>query len=544
MLSALIRAAAMVIALSMAQARADLRLSWFDAQRPGAQAVVATELLRQAFSFGLDPADYQAQALTTAVQNALQSDDWDDGARQRLDAALTEAMQRYLSDLQSGRVTPGQVQASFAPRKRPHEDVSLILRQAVAGGQLAQAVQTMARHTPMAQPLQAALQQYRDLVDAPQWRAPLPMPGRGKLVAGQEYPGLDMLVRRLQALGDLDTALSTAPLVTSALIAVPPKPPLFAGALVEAVRTFQLRHGLEPDGVIGRLTLAQLNVTPAQRVRQIELTLERLRWTPLLQGRRMVVVNVPEFMLRAYAVRPDGVDIALEMKIIVGKALDTRTPLFDEDMLRIEFSPYWNIPRSIALSETLPRLRDDPAYFAQQGFEFVTSERTVVNTLSEFNLEAVQQGRWRIRQRPGPQNALGAIKFIFPNNGNIYLHHTPAPRLFARERRDFSHGCIRVEAPVALAQFVLQEDPQWSEERIRSAMDSGVSRTFNLREPLPVLIAYATVVVKNGAVHFYDDLYGHDRLLDQALRARSAALAHASVPAVVPSRLSVPAFAP
>lgn len=533
MVPALIRtiAMAMTIALTMAHARAGLPLSWFEAQRPGAQAVQATELLRQAPTYGLDPADYQAQALTAAVQIARQSGNWDVNARQQLDAALTQAMQRYLSDLQSGRVTPEQVQATFAPRKRPQADVSVILRQAVASGQLPQAVQTMARHTPTAQPLQDALQRYRDLAGKPQWLTPLPMPGGGKLVAGQGYPGLDMLAQRLQALGDLDAKPPTPVRSTDALVEAPPVQPLFAGALIEAVRTFQHRHGLEPDGVIGRLTLAQLNVTPAQRVRQIELTLERLRWTPLLQGRRMVVVNVPEFMLRAYTVRPDGVDIALEMKIIVGKALDTRTPLFDEDMLRIEFSPYWNIPRSITVNETLPRLRADPAYFEQQGLEFVTSERTVINTLSEANLASVEQGGWRIRQRPGPKNALGAIKFIFPNNGNIYLHHTPAPSLFARERRDFSHGCIRVEAPVALAQFVLQEDPQWTEERIRDAMDSGKSRTFNLREPLPVLIAYDTVVVKNGAVYFYEDLYGHDRLLDKALRARSAALAHPSAAA-------------
>jgi murein L,D-transpeptidase YcbB/YkuD len=536
MVAALIRAMvmAMTIGLSMAPARADLQLSWFDAQRPGTQAVVATELLRQAFTYGLDPADYQAQALTTAVQNALQSGNWDDDAQQRLNAALTEAMERYLSDLQSGRVTPEQVQASFAPRQRPHADVSLVLRQAVAGRQLSQAVQTMARHTPMAPPLQAALQRYRDLVGAPQWWTPLPLPDGGKLVAGQNYPDLHMLAQRLQALGDLVAEPAMPALFAGAMVAEPTTPALFTGALVEAVRTFQRRHGLDPVGVIGRLTLAQLNVTPALRVRQIELTLERLRWTPLLQGRRMIVVNVPEFMLRAYTVRPDGVDIALEMKIIVGKALDTRTPLFDEDMLRIEFSPYWNVPRSIALSETVPRLRKDPAYFTQQGFEFVTPERTVVSTLSKAHLEAVQLGHWRIRQRPGPKNALGAIKFIFPNNGNIYLHHTPEPKLFARERRDFSHGCIRVEAPVALAQFVLQEEPQWTEERIRGAMEGGVSRTFNLRQPLPVLIAYATVVVKHGAVYFYDDLYGNDRLLDQALRARSAALGHARVPTFTP----------
>ncbi|MCB2041783.1 MAG: L,D-transpeptidase family protein, partial [Rhodoferax sp.] len=273
-----------------------------------------------------------------------------------------------------------------------------------------------------------------------------------------------------------------------------------------------------------------LNVTPAQRARQIALTMERLRWTPLLQGRRMIVVNVPEFMLRAYTVEDGRVDVQLEMKIIVGKALDTRTPLFDEDMRYIEFSPYWNVPRSIALQETLPKLREEPGYFAQQGFEFVTPDRRVVEVLSDAAIEAVQQGQWRIRQRPGPHNALGAIKFIFPNNDNIYLHHTPAPRLFARQRRDFSHGCIRVEAPVALARFVLQDDPRWNHERIEEAMNAGVSRTIRLRETLPVLIAYSTVVVKHGQVYFHDDLYGHDRLLDEALRARSAALARTRTP--------------
>jgi murein L,D-transpeptidase YcbB/YkuD len=216
------------------------------------------------------------------------------------------------------------------------------------------------------------------------------------------------------------------------------------------------------------------------------------------------------------------------MKIIVGKALDTRTPLFDEDMRFIEFSPYWNVPRSIVVRELLPQLRADPAHFDEQGYEFVTPDRRVVRTLTEEHLLALEHDGWRIRQRPGPKNALGAIKFIFPNNGNIYLHHTPSPRLFARQRRDFSHGCVRVEAPVALARFVLQDDPHWNHERIEEAMGSGVSRTIRLRDPLPVLLAYSTVVVKQGMVFFYDDLYGHDRLLDDALRARSAKLARSS----------------
>jgi murein L,D-transpeptidase YcbB/YkuD len=287
---------------------------------------------------------------------------------------------------------------------------------------------------------------------------------------------------------------------------------------------FQERHGLTPDGVLGPKTMQQLNITPAQRVEQIMLTMERMRWTPLRQAARMVVVNVPEFMLRAYEVQDGRIHVKLSMKVIVGKALDTRTPLFDEEMRFIEFSPYWNIPPSIARQETVPHLRADPGYLARQGMEFVTASGQVVTTVAPAHLDAVLSGNWRIRQRPGPQNALGDIKFVFPNNDNIYLHHTPSPGLFERDRRDFSHGCIRVQEPVALAKFVLQDDPDWPEERIRSAMASGQSSTLRLTQPLTVLIAYSTVVAKAGRVFFYPDLYGHDRLLARALRQHAAAL--------------------
>jgi murein L,D-transpeptidase YcbB/YkuD len=266
-------------------------------------------------------------------------------------------------------------------------------------------------------------------------------------------------------------------------------------------------------------------VDPAARVRQIELTMERLRWTPLLQASRMVVINVPEFVLRAYEVRGDEVIVRESMKVIVGKAMDTRTPLFVEQMRYIEFSPYWNVPPSIARGEVVPRLRRDPGYFDREGFEFVTGSGQVVNALAPAMLDDVLAGRARIRQRPGSRNALGDIKFVFPNSDNVYLHHTPAVRLFERDRRDFSHGCIRIEHPVALAQFVLKGMPEWTEDRIREAMRRGDSATLRLAEPVPVLIAYGTVIVKAGQIHFFDDIYGHDRRLDAALRERSRRLA-------------------
>jgi murein L,D-transpeptidase YcbB/YkuD len=242
-----------------------------------------------------------------------------------------------------------------------------------------------------------------------------------------------------------------------------------------------------------------------------------------MQGPRMVVINIPEFTLRAYEVQDERIVVRATMKIIVGKALNTRTPLFVEQMRYIEFQPFWNVPPSIARGEVVPRLRRDPAYWDREGFEFVAGG-SVVTALSPALLDETVAGRARIRQRPGPRNALGDIKFVFPNNDNIYLHHTPAGSLFARDRRDFSHGCIRVEQPVALAQFVLRDRPDWTEERIRAAMSDGDPTTLRLAEPIPVLIAYGTAMVREGRVHFYDDIYGHDRRLDAALRERRQAM--------------------
>ena len=179
----------------------------------------------------------------------------------------------------------------------------------------------------------------------------------------------------------------------------------------------------------------------------------------------------------------------------------------------------WNVPRSIARNELLPRLRRDPGYWAREGFEFVpTGGGGADAVLSEAKLDAVLAGALRIRQRPGPSNALGDIKFVFPNRESIYLHHTPSVGLFDRARRDFSHGCIRVEQPVALAAFALQGLMGWDEARIRRAMTEDPPATVRLAQPIPVVIAYGTALVKGGQVHFFDDLYGHDRVLDAALR--------------------------
>ena len=510
MLRNCVRALLFLLAVAVGPALAADALLWFDAGRPTTEARHAVDALQAAADQGLAPSDYDAAALGRKLTQALQGPALAEGEQANLDAALTAALQRYLEDLRNGRVDPGQIHADFEVQRHAPLDTVALLREAVAGRRVAEALREAEPRLPMYANLRTALSRYRALANHQAWDAALPpLPGR-KLVSGWAWAGLPLLARRLEALGDLPagTAVSGR----------------FEGALVAALQSFQERHGLQPDGVLGRATLQQLNVTPASRARQIELTLERLRWTPFLKAARMIVVNVPEFVLRAYEVHDGQVHVLLTMKVIVGKALDTRTPLFDEDMRFIEFSPYWNVPPSIARHEIVPRLRRDPGYFPRQGLEFVSGGGQVVTTLSAAHLDAVLQGGWRIRQRPGPQNALGDIKFVFPNNDNIYLHHTPAPKLFGRDRRDFSHGCIRVEAPVPLAQFVLRDEPGWTEDRIRQAMGKGESKTLRLTHPLPVLIAYSTVIVKGGRLFFYPDLYGHDRLLDEALRGRSAGL--------------------
>lgn len=475
-------------------------------------AMAAVHMLQQAGDDGLNPRDYDAAGLAKAVSQANEAQGGLSAqAKTTLAKALDEAMRRYLHDLHYGRVDPASVYANFnVPPKTL--DVAATLHSALLAGDLEPAVKAARPQFPLYQALRPWLARYRALESDAAWSGALPpLPGK-KLEPGEAYAGTARLAARLVSLGDLPKDFVV--------------PDRYQGPLVDGVKQFQRRHGLTSDGVIGKTTFEQLNVTPAARIEQIALTMERLRWTPLMVDKRMLVVNLPEFELRGLEIDGAQVKVPLQMNVIVGKALNTQTPMFDEQMRMIEFSPYWNVPPSIARGETVPKLRRDPGYFDRQGFEIVTRSGDVVTQLSDAQLAAVQRGEARIRQRPGAQNALGDIKFIFPNNDNIYMHHTPAVGLFQRDRRDFSHGCIRVENPVALAEFVLQDQPEWTQEKIREAMENGKSRTIRIQTPVMVVIAYGTAIVKQrgGTIYFYADIYGHDRQLKEALQRHSQAL--------------------
>jgi murein L,D-transpeptidase YcbB/YkuD len=295
---------------------------------------------------------------------------------------------------------------------------------------------------------------------------------------------------------------------------------------VEGVRRFQIRHGLEPDGILGKGTQAALRVPLTWRVRQIELALERLRWLPDLGDERLLAINIPMFRLWAWDLTPPNDAPSLAMDVIVGRALSTQTPVFDEEMREVIFRPYWNVPRSILRNEILPLLERDPDYLRRQNMEIVRGagdNAQPVQATAE-NLVLLRKGALRLRQRPGPNNALGLVKFVFPNEENVYMHGTPAQALFSRSRRDFSHGCVRVEDPVALAEWALKERPEWTRDRIVSAMAGTQSFHVSLPRPIQVILFYTTAVVmpEDGTIHFADDIYRHDARLDRVLARPNA----------------------
>lgn len=481
-------------------------------------------MLSGAAADGLEARDYGVEQWRQRIDGAGGGSTWTEETIARLDDALNTSIRRYLADLHAGRVDPRALGAKYTPNAAGDFDPDSLLSSALADDRLADLARSAAPRWPQYGRLRKSLADYRELAGNPAWQRELPQLPAGRLTPGQAYAGSAQLAQRLILLGDL--APGSAP---------PPRPERYEGNLVEGIKSFQQRHGLMVDGVIGKEAFAQLKVSPEARAGQIELALERLRWTPL-PARRAVVVNVPEFMLYTYDLGAQRIEPGLAMRVIVGDARKTRTPLFDAEMRFVEFSPYWNIPPSITRGETLPRLRRDPGYFDRQGFELVTGDGRVIAGLPEGSLDALERGQMRIRQRPGAGNALGDIKFVFPNSEHIYLHHTPTPQLFKRDRRDFSHGCIRVEAPLELARFVLADEPEWSRERIVQAMRKGKSTTVRLKEALPVVIAYSTAAVRDGRVHFFPDLYDRDKALRDALRERSIAVraaAEASPPIAI-----------
>jgi len=480
---------------------------WFTMAGPRPALGVALAALRSAADRGLAPADYEIASLEREMQAASSPATLPDAVAQA-DVAMTVAMLQFLSDLRFGRVRPQMIEPHY--RAPPKDDAFVArLRDAVADNHLAALIDAVEPRFALYSRLVQLLAQYRNASAYPSSAWPVLALPRDKVVAGEPYAGVAALHDRLVRLGDLpaDTAK--------------PADDRYAATLAAAVRRFQERHGLQPDGVLGKDTIAALNEPLAARVRQIELSLERLRWLPEFERGPVIAVNVPSFQLWVLADPFGRQPATLSMPVIVGRAMRNETPVFIGEMRWVEFSPYWNVPPSILRAEYLPRLESDAALLVREDMEIVGTRGgdVAIAEIDDAALVGLRSGALRMRQRPGPRNALGGVKFVLPNTMDIYLHGTPAQVLFERTRRDFSHGCIRVRDPAVLAGFVLRDRPEWTPAEIARAMISGTTRVVQLASPIPVVVFYTTAIVDNGGrAHFLADVYGHDRKLEQALR--------------------------
>ena len=420
----------------------------------------------------------------------------------RFDFALTISTLRYVSDLYHGRVSPKECQAALP--EKPLDGAQFLRDEIIQGADVKAAAEKLEPPFDGYRRTLAALERYvalRGEGDGP----PLP-PIRAPLRPGDEYKGVAELAAKLRRLGDLPA---------DALV---PTSQIYAEPLASAVKSFEERHGLDADGILGHATFDALSVPLSRRVTQINLALERWRWLPHNLGPRVLVVNIPEFRLRAY----DNHQLTLTMRAIVGQAPDHQTPVFADQMESIIFRPYWNVPQSIQSKELVPILRRNPGYLAKNKMEIVDGrDEVIVAPVDGSILNQLASGQLRIRQQPGPANSLGLIKFVFPNQFGVYLHGTPEHGLFFQSRRDFSHGCIRIENPAELAGWVLRERPEWNKKRIVAAMNGTKPTSVKLAAPIPVLILYGTVFVQeNGQIHFFQDVYGQDAVLERALAAR------------------------
>lgn len=455
---------------------------WLDDGEPTDQAKEVITHVGASSLYGLQPADYDVGRLAWEAERLQTKPPPSDADAAAFDVGLTVAAMRYASDAYRGRIDPRRVGFGLdvAPKTL---DLAAVVRE-LAEGDPAERLAALDPPFPLFGRLVVALADMRSAAARPDVPAVPPLP---KLRPGDRHPALPGLRRFLAIVGDLP---EDGP--------APVDPTRYEAGFEAAVRRFQRRHGRADDGVIGKATLADLRVPLSQRVTQIELALERLRWLPTDFADRYVVVNVPEFRLRAF--ERDEETPRLSMGVVVGSAArGTETPIMSADMRFLVFKPTWTVPHEIAKKEILPRAAQDPTYLEKQHMELVDGT---------------------LRQRPGPNNALGSVKFVMPNPYQVYLHDTPAKELFRRSRRDFSHGCIRVQDPVGLAEFAL--DGTWDRERILAAMRTGPERQrVNLPRPVPVYLLYTTAVVEaDGTVHFYEDIYGHDARLAQALANR------------------------
>jgi len=478
------------------------RLGWIHDGKPTPQALELIGILEDADQKGLDSRDYDGERWPQRLKLLQGSSGAPESDLVKFDVALTVSAIRYGSDLHLGKVDPKVLHKDFDPEREKHNAGAFLWKNIANAQSVKEAAAPIEPPFPGYQRALMGLHKYMQMAKE---EVPDPLPQVSKPIApGQQYEAVGKLAKRLQFLGDLPASVT-----------VPEDSHLYSGEVVDGVKHFQLRHGLEAAGKLGPQTITELNRPMSDRVEALRLMLERWRWVPHSFSQPPIIVNIPEFVLRTLDAQGNPTMI---IPVVVGRAMRTQTPVLEEDMKYVIFWPYWNVPPSILRGEVIPKIAKDPAYVQKNNFEVTTYSGGVVTdgVVSEDVLAQLRAGKLTVRQKPGPKNALGLIKFIFPNDQNVYLHSTPSQALFSEARRDFSHGCIRVEDPQALATWVLRNNPGWTKDRVDAAFKAEKQEQVNLTYQIPVLIVYGTAITKeSGQVFFYDDIYGYDKELEK-----------------------------
>ncbi len=478
------------------------QLIWLGEDSPAKNRDAALAVLNNAAADGLNPLDYDAERLGTYMKTAVALPDAAVTELVSYDVALSVAMLHFVRDLHVGRVDPRHLDYPMQFAAKSAIDVAALLNQHLQQQSLAELPVAAAPKIKQYQQLKQLLATYRSSalpVSRPQLQF------AKSLRPGDQDPQLPALRQRLLELGELSAADAAK---TDAL---------YDPLAVAAVQRIQEGQGLKADGLIGKQTLALLNQSTADKVALIELAMERLRWLPESPEGPRIFVNIPAFQLSAFSSLDD--QNPLRMKVVVGKAQTNQTPILWEEMKYLEFMPYWNIPKSIMDKEIIPKLQDDDGYLDNQDIELVERYSDSDEETEESVIDNIKQGRVRARQRPGSRNPLGRVKFIFPNKAEVYLHDTPTKSAFNRDRRDLSHGCVRVAEAEKLAEFVLTDQPGWDQQTIQQAMAGPKTQRVTLKRSIPVLFYYTTAIVdQDNKPRFYPDIYGQDALLQAALK--------------------------
>jgi L,D-transpeptidase YcbB len=521
---------------------------WLDGDKPADIAERAIEALAAADNHALKPDDYEYQALSQERKLLAEGEKNPNETVRRHELArfeyrLTTALLTLGRDVAIGRTDPRRLDPRWK-RQRELPDLPAALEKAIAENAMPQWADRVGPVHPEYARLRKAWAALRPHRDAEWPRVP-----NATVRPGQSNAAVIMLRYRLVASGELpygavqpadrtDRGLSNKGAASKTqkpqgrgdqkgrqAAQPPPDPRLsrYDDAVVNAVKAFQEHHGIKPTGLLDARTVGALNVPVSQRVAQVALNLERWRWMPDDLGARHIRVNIPQFYVEAYEnSRP-----VLSIRAIVGKEGD-ETPIFSESMTHVVFSPYWNIPPTIVADETLPAAERDPDYLSRNNIEVVRVSGGEAEVIDPEDLDWTNAETMKgvaFRQRPGSENALGFVKFMFPNPFNVYIHDTPADRLFQRLGRTLSHGCVRIEDPVGFAQYVLRDQPRWTRDAIMVAMHAGTESHIKLSTPIPVHIVYFTAWAdEKGGLHFRDDVYG----FDAGKKLRTAAVASAS----------------